>query len=67
MISVNWDDLRVFQVLSEAGSLGKAARTLGVDHSTVSRRLASLEAAIGTQLAVRNPSGLELTAAGSRT
>jgi DNA-binding transcriptional LysR family regulator len=61
---VNWDDWRVFQVLSEVGSLGKAARDLGVDHSTVSRRLASLEETLGTQLAQRSPSGLELTAAG---
>lgn len=64
MEHVNWDDLRVFQVLSEVGSLGKAAKRLGIDHSTVSRRLASLEEAMGTRLAVRKPSGLELTPAG---
>jgi DNA-binding transcriptional LysR family regulator len=62
--AVNWDDLRVFQVLSEVGSLGKAAKKLGIDHSTVSRRLASLEEAMGAKLAIRNPSGLELTPAG---
>lgn len=54
----------MFAVLSRAGSLGKTAKTLGIDHSTVSRRLAALEDSIGTQLAVRNPSGLELTDAG---
>lgn len=64
MSPVNWDDLRVFQALAELGSLGKAAKELGIDHSTVSRRLASLEEALGTQLALRNPSGLELTPAG---
>lgn len=64
MVSVNWDDLRVFQVLAEAGSLGKAAKELGCDHSTVSRRLASLEEAMGTQLAIRHPTGLQLTPAG---
>jgi DNA-binding transcriptional LysR family regulator len=63
-VSVNWDDLRFLLSLRRAGSLGAAARQLKVEASTVSRRLSSLEAALGTQLAARTPEGLQLNDAG---
>jgi DNA-binding transcriptional LysR family regulator len=63
-MSVNWDDLRFLLELQRAGSLGAAARALKVESSTVSRRLASLEAALGAQLAARTPEGLVLSDAG---
>lgn len=63
-MSVNWDDLRFLLELRRAGSLGAAARALKVEASTMSRRLASLESALGTQLAARKPEGLVLNDAG---
>lgn len=66
-VSVNWDDLRFLLALRRAGSLGAAARLMKVEPSTVSRRLASLEAALGAQLAVRTPEGLLLNEAGELT
>lgn len=63
-MGVNWDDLRFLLELRRAGSLGAAARALKVESSTVSRRLASLEGSLGTQLAARTPEGLVLNDAG---
>ena len=61
----NWDDLRHFLALARHGSLNGAARTLGVDQSTVFRRLRSLEDYLGTQVFDRRKHGrYELTAAG---
>ena len=61
---VNWDDLRFLLALRQAGSLAAAARLLKVEPSTASRRLCSLEAALGAQLAARTPEGLVLNEAG---
>ena len=61
----NWDDLRHFLAVSRHGSLNAAARSLGVDQSTVFRRLRSLEQYLGTQVFDRRKHGkYELTAAG---
>ena len=40
---MNWDDLKVLLALSREGSTRSAAATLGVSHTTVMRRLESLE------------------------
>ncbi|MGZ6134256.1 MAG: helix-turn-helix domain-containing protein [Myxococcaceae bacterium] len=40
---LRWDDVRLFLALCRSRTLGGAARALGVDASTVSRRLAGLE------------------------
>lgn len=61
-----WDDLNTVLAVSRGGSLSAAARALGVNHSTVSRRLASLEAAAGHTLFRRLPRGYVPTAAGER-
>lgn len=61
---MNWDDLRFLLALRREGSLGAAARALKVEPSTASRRLASLESALGAQLAARTPEGLVLNEAG---
>lgn len=63
-MGLNWDDLRFLLALRRAGSLGGAARQLKVEASTASRRLGSLEAALGVQLAARTPEGLVLNDAG---
>jgi len=61
---VQWDDLRIFLAIARAGSISGAAARLGVQHSTVSRRLRSLEDQLGTRLIDRKTSGYELTEAG---
>jgi DNA-binding transcriptional LysR family regulator len=64
-VAVNWDDLRYVLALRRTGSLGAAARSLKVESSTASRRLASLEASLGVQLVTRTPEGVTLNAAGT--
>ncbi len=63
---MDWDHLRVFLAIARDGQLLSAARKLGLNHATVSRRLDALEAALGAQLFVRRPAGSTLTAAGER-
>lgn len=60
------NDLHVFLVAVDEGSLAAAGRALGVEHSTVSRRLDALERALGGTLAVRSAQGLTLTELGRR-
>ena len=59
-----WDDLRVALHVARAGSMRRAARTLGVSHSTVLRRVAELEEAAGARLFERKDERYELTSAG---
>jgi DNA-binding transcriptional LysR family regulator len=61
----DWDDLRYFLAAARASSLAGAARTLQVEHSTVGRRLKSLERTLGGSLFLRKPEGLELTPVGA--
>lgn len=56
--SVPWDDLHVFLVLRRLKTFAAAARFLGVDATTVSRRLARLEDRLGAQLFQRTPDAL---------
>lgn len=60
----NWDDLRYLLAVARHGSLSAAARVLGVNHSTVLRRVTALEQAMGAQLFDKLPGGYILTAAG---
>ncbi|MBB1498121.1 LysR family transcriptional regulator [Paracoccus sp. MC1862] len=60
----NWDDLRLFLAVARAGTLSGAAREIGVNHSTVFRRIGAFEEALGVRLFDRLPSGYALTAAG---
>jgi DNA-binding transcriptional LysR family regulator len=64
--SLDWDDLKVFLHVARGGSLGSAARRLRVDQSTISRRIAHLESALGIALFERLPSGLRVNEAGDR-
>jgi DNA-binding transcriptional LysR family regulator len=61
---MNWDDVRVFLAVARAGQILGAGRRLGLNHATVSRRIASLEEALGTRLFRRLTTGSELTEAG---
>lgn len=45
-----WDDVRYFLAVAREGSLSGAARALRVEHSTVARRVAGLEACVGVRL-----------------
>lgn len=61
---MNWDDMRLFLAVARAGSISGGARLLGVQHSTVSRRIRSLEKKMDARLIERKKSGYELTIAG---
>lgn len=64
MSQLNWDDLRLFLAAARAGRLIGAGRSLGLDHSTVARRLTALEGAVGSRLFDRGPRGVQMTEAG---
>ena len=61
---MDWDDVRSFLAIARARSLSGAARDLGLRQSTMSRRLAAIEAKTGARLLQRTPRGYELTAIG---
>ena len=61
---LNWDEFRLVQAIAESHSLVGAAESLGLNHSTVFRRLATLEAGVGVRLFERSRSGYQPTAAG---
>src|SRR5207253_6130708 len=63
-MDANWDDLRVFLTLAREGTLTTAAKTLGVSHPTVSRRVQALEQQIGARLFERLPDRFVPTSAG---
>ena len=61
---MNWNDLRFFVAVAQAGTLSGAARRLGKDHTTVARRIEALEADLGAHLFDRLATGWKLTEAG---
>lgn len=63
-MSFPWDDLRIFLEIARTGSLNGAARALGVNHSTVFRRINAFEERLGVRLFERLPTGYALTLAG---
>ena len=63
---MDWDNVRVFLAVARAGQFVAAARRLGLDHATASRRVAALEAALGGKLFDRRTTGVKLTSAGER-
>ena len=64
--SLNLQDLRFFLALARHGRLTTAAERIGVEHTTVSRRVQALEKATGVRLFERTRHGWDLTDAGSR-
>ncbi len=60
----NWDDLSLFLIVVDSGSLSAAARRSGLGQATVSRRMAELEQQIGEQLFLRQSSGIVLSEIG---
>ncbi len=63
---LDWDDVRFFVAVSREGTLARAAKALGVDQTTVGRRIASLETKLSVALFTRAAAGFVLTAAGAR-
>ncbi|MDA8747315.1 LysR family transcriptional regulator [Litoreibacter sp.] len=53
----NWDDLRFVLAVSETGSVSEAARSLGVTHATVLRRIAAFEERHGEPVFLRGARG----------
>lgn len=66
MDDLRWNDLQIFLAAQQAGTFSAAARALGVEQSTVSRRIASLEEALGAALFLRSRQGLVLTERGEQ-
>jgi DNA-binding transcriptional LysR family regulator len=61
---IDWDDVRYFLAVARGGSVRAAAERLGVNHSTVLRRIAQLEERLGAHVFEKLPSGYRLTGAG---
>jgi DNA-binding transcriptional LysR family regulator len=61
----DWGDLKFFLGVARAGSTLAAARELGVNQTTVARRIAALEVALDARLFDRNQEGYRLSEAGS--
>lgn len=66
LLMKNWDDIRYFLAVARTGSLSAAARRLGVEHTTVSRRIDQMEKALNQVLFLRQQRGYLLTEAGDR-
>ncbi|AGT07807.1 LysR family transcriptional regulator [Paracoccus aminophilus] len=63
---MDWDDMRIFLAVARGETLSAAGRRLGVDASTVGRRIARLEQALGANLFLKAPQGYELAPEGLR-
>jgi DNA-binding transcriptional LysR family regulator len=63
---LNWDDLRIFLAVARMQKLSPAARNVGLDPTTVSRRLDRLAADLGTTLFEQGNTGHILTARGAQ-
>jgi DNA-binding transcriptional LysR family regulator len=61
---MDWDDIRIFAAIADAGGITKAAQALKVTPGMVSKRLDDLEQRIDTALFNRSSTGLTLTSAG---
>ena len=62
----DWNDLQYFLATARCGKLSRAARQMGVDHATVSRRLEALEQSLNVRLFERTRLGYNLTPAGEQ-
>jgi DNA-binding transcriptional LysR family regulator len=66
MHSMDWDAFQAFLTVARTGRVSAAARRLGVQHTTVARRLSALEGELGVPLFYRTNTGYTLTAYGKR-
>lgn len=63
---MDWNDLPYFLAVIDGGNLSQAATRLGVNHSTVFRRINGMEQRLGSRLFERLPEGYVLTETGRR-
>jgi len=63
---IDWESIRYFLAVARTGTMSGAARSLKVDHATISRRLSALEAEINARLIERQPRACRLTPLGQR-
>ena len=61
---MDWDKLRIFHAVAQAGSFTHAAEALGLSQSAVSRQIGALEGSLKVPLFHRHARGLELTEQG---
>jgi DNA-binding transcriptional LysR family regulator len=61
---MDWDKLRVFHAVAEAGSFTRAGERLGLSQSSVSRQIGAFEHELGVPLFLRHARGLQLTEQG---
>lgn len=61
---MDWDKLRIFYSVAEAGSLTHAGVSLNLSQSAVSRQISALETEVGSKLFIRHARGLVLTQEG---
>ncbi len=62
--SIDWDQLKIVLTVARAGNLTKAAQILGINQSTVGRRLSALEQQLGTELFFRSNNTMTVTESG---
>jgi len=62
----DWDKLRIFHAVAEAGSFTHAAEKLNMSQSAVSRQISNLEASLGLKLFIRHARGLVMTEIGEQ-
>ena len=65
-MTIDWDDVRYFLAVARHGSVRAAAEQLEVNHTTVLRRIAQLEARLNSQMFEKLPAGYRLTEAGEQ-
>jgi len=58
---MNWEDGKLFLAVARSGQMLAAAKTVGLNQATLSRRILALEQAMHTQLLNRRPHGCDLT------
>jgi DNA-binding transcriptional LysR family regulator len=63
---LDWNDVRFFLAVARGRTLARAAEALGVDQTTVGRRIASLEGKLGVAVFTRSAAGFQVTPAGAR-
>lgn len=63
---LDWDDLRHFLAVAQAGTFLGAAKRLGIEHATVRRRIAALETRLGRKLVDRRGRKIVLTPDGEK-
>ena len=61
---MNWDDMKIFLAIANAGGLKKAALALNIHHTSCARRINALETDLGIKLFDRLPGGYALTQGG---